>query len=171
LARTLQIRPEAGADAEGVREAVRGAFGREDEASLVDALRADGYARCSLVAVLDGRIVGHVLFSDLPILGQSSTTPALALAPVSVLPEVQRQGIGARLIEGGLDGCRKQGHRIVVVLGDPSFYRRFGFASESAARLECPFSGQPAFMALELAQGSLARVSGKVCYPPPFGIE
>ena len=165
------IRAETEADYEGVREVVCRAFGREDEAALVDALRSGGYARCSLVALCDEQVVGHVLFSELPIVGQTSPVAALALAPVAVLPNHQRQGVASRLIRQGLEECRRQGERIVVVLGHPSFYRRFGFSSELATRLESPFSGNPGFMALELVEAALAGVSGRVCYPPPFAAE
>jgi putative acetyltransferase len=154
-----------------VREVIRLAFGRDDEASLVVALRTEGAVRSSFVAENDGRIVGHVLFSELLIVGESVTVPALALAPVAVLPGYQRLGIGTRLIRHALEACQKQGHRIVVVLGHPDFYPRFGFSSELAAGLESPFSGKPSFMALELAEGALEGVSGKVRYPAAFGIS
>jgi putative acetyltransferase len=166
----LLIRIETPADQEGIRKVNRLAFGRDDEASLVDALRNGGYVRSSLVAEIDRQIVGHVLFSELPILSETATFPALALAPMAVLPEYQRQGIGSELIRRGLETCREQRHRIVIVLGHPDFYRRFGFASELARRLNSPFSGKESFMAMELVAGALNGVSGKVQYPPPFGI-
>jgi putative acetyltransferase len=167
----IRVRHETAADVDDVRDVVRLAFGRDDEAFLVDALRADGAVRCSLVAEADGRIVGHLLFTDLDIVGPASTISALALAPVAVLPEYQRQGIGSRLIERGLEICRGDGHRIVIVLGHPNFYPRFGFSAELAARLDSPFSGKPSFMAMELAPGALEGVSGRVRYSPPFGID
>jgi putative acetyltransferase len=86
-----------------------------------------------------------------------------------VLPEFQNQGIGSALVRRGLDECHKQGHRIVVVLGHPSFYPRFGFSSKLAVRLESPFPGGEVFMALELVPGALNGVAGRVQYPPPFG--
>ncbi|HEV8068645.1 MAG TPA: N-acetyltransferase [Planctomycetaceae bacterium] len=167
---TLQIRAETVADYGGVHEVIRLAFSRDDEASLVDALRGEGVVRNSFVADIDGQIVGHLLFSELLIVGESVTVPALALAPLAVLPDYQRRGIGTRLTQHGLDACQKQGHRIIVVLGHPEFYRRFGFSSELAARLDSAFSGKPSFMALELAEGALDGVSGKVRYPAAFGV-
>ena len=166
----LLTRTETPADQEGIREVNRLAFGRDDEASLVDALRNDGSVRSSLVAEVDRRIVGHVLFSELTILSEAATFPALALAPMAVLPEYQRQGIGSQLIRRGLEICREHGHRIVVVLGRPTFYRRFGFSSALARQLDSPFSGKASFMAMELVEGSLSGVSGRVQYPPPFKI-
>ena len=135
----------------------------------MDALRDGGYARLSLVAEEGGRVVGHVLFSDLPIVTQAGTLHALALAPVAVLPSRQRQGVGSLLVREGLRLCAEQGHRVVVVLGHPDYYPRFGFSARRAGRLKAPFSGA-AFMALELVPGALAGVTGEVRYPPPFGV-
>jgi putative acetyltransferase len=88
---------------------------------------------------------------------------------MAVLPERQRQGIGSLLVQQGLRSCAEAGHRIVVVLGHPGFYPRFGFSSRLAERLKAPFSG-PAFMALELVRGALDGVGGEVRYPAPFGL-
>ncbi len=135
----------------------------------MDALRSGGYARVSLVAEVDGRVVGHILFSDVPILTDGGTVPALSLAPMAVLPEHQRKGIGTALVRRGLEACRQQGHRAVVVLGHPDFYPRFGFSARLAVPLSSPFGGREAWMALELAPGALGGVTGWVRYPPPFG--
>jgi len=162
------IRPETAADHEAVRQVNRLAFGQDAEARLVDALRAGGFDRVSLVAEKDGQVIGHILFSDLPITTQHGTVTALALAPLAVLPEFQRQGIGSALIRRGFELCRERGHRIVVVLGHADFYPRFGFSPKLGERLESPYSGRPSFMATELVPGALEGVSGKVEYPPPF---
>ncbi len=164
------MRQEASMDLASIRDVNLTAFGQEDESTLVDALRAGGYARLSLVAELDDRIVGHILFSDLPIVGPEVTTMALALAPMAVRPGFQRQGIGSRLVLEGLRHCAKEGHRIVIVLGHPEFYPRFGFSAQLAEPLSAPFSGN-AFMALELVDNALAGITGEVRYPRPFGIE
>src|SRR5205823_10756103 len=121
------IRSETSADYEAIRHVNHLAFGQEDEARLVDALREGGYVRASLVAEQAGQVVGHILFSDLPILTAAGTVSALALAPLAVLPEFQNQGIGSALIRRGLAVCQEQGHQIVVVVGHPPFYPRFGF--------------------------------------------
>jgi putative acetyltransferase len=163
------IRPERAGDPIAILEVHRLAFGRDDEGRLVDSLRSGGHARASLVAERDGRIVGHVLFSDLPIATPQGTVKALALAPLAVVPSHQRLGIGSALVREGLRACREAGHAIVVVLGHPEFYPRFGFSATLAERLRSPFSG-PAFMALELVPGALEGVAGEVRYPPPFGI-
>jgi putative acetyltransferase len=166
----FNIRPEMAADHEAIRHVNRLAFGQDDEARLVDDLRVGGYIRVSLVAEQGGRMIGHILFSDLPIITEAGPINALALAPMAVLPENQNQGIGTALVRRGLEICREQGHRIVVVLGHPHFYPRFGFSSKMAANLDSPFSGQESFMALELVAGALDGVVGQVQYPPPFGV-
>jgi putative acetyltransferase len=117
-----------------------------------------------------GRVVGHILFSRVSIVTDSGTVDALSLAPMAVMPGDQRQGIGTRLVESGLDACRELGHRIVIVLGHPEFYRRFGFSADLARNLESPFGGGEAWMALELVPGALAGISGRVEYPAPFGV-
>lgn len=164
------VRAETPQDLEAIRDVNRQAFGREDEARLVDSLRDGGYARLSLVAEEGGRVAGHVLFSDLPIVMEKGTLHALALAPLAVLPTRQRQGIGSRLVREGLRACAEAGHTVVVVLGHADYYPRFGFSARLAERLRAPFSG-PSFMALELVPGALAYVTGEVRYPPPFGLE
>jgi len=161
------VRRENEADQAAIREVNRLAFGRDDEADLVDALRAGGYARVSLVAELDGRVVGHILFSELPIVTSGGIVEALALAPLSVIPSLQRRGIGSMLVEDGLRECKRAGHRIVVVLGHREYYPRFGFSEALAERLVSPYSG-PSFMALELVPSALEGIAGEVRYPPPF---
>ncbi len=93
---------------------------------------------------------------------------AEALAPMPVLPEHQRRGIGSALVWEGLRTCREAGHRIVIVLGHPKFYPRFGFSAKKAGRLSSPYSG-PAFMVAEVVSNVLQGVGGEVVYPPPFG--
>lgn len=163
------IRQESIVDHEVIRQVNRLAFGQDAEARLVDALRGGGYVRLSLVAEQASQVIGHILFSDLPIITEAGTVTALALAPMAVLPKFQNQGIGSALVRIGLDECQKQGHKIVVVLGHPHFYPRFGFSSKLASSLSSPFGGGESRMAVELVPGALAGVVGNVEYPPPFG--
>ena len=156
------IRGEAATDRGVVREIVTAAFGREDEARLVDRLRADGDAAISLVAVEEGRIVGHILFSPM-----RAPFRALALAPVAVLPARQRSGTGTALIRAGLARAETEGGEGVFVLGEPAFYRRFGFDPALAEGFRSPYSG-PYLMALALA-GKLPAASGAIAYAPAFG--
>jgi putative acetyltransferase len=145
------------------------AFGRMDEADLVDNLRAEGVVLASIVAELENRIVGHILFSRMSIETSGGSVPAVALAPMAVLPEHQRQGIGGRLIGYGLDRLRRQGEHIVIVVGHPDYYPRFGFSTEKARSLESPFPPE-AFMAMELRPGPLDQIRGKVKYAAAFGL-
>jgi putative acetyltransferase len=161
------IRPEMTTDQSAVAEVNRLAFGREDEARLVDTLRIDGYTRISLVAEVAGRIVGHILFSALSITTQEREIEALSLAPLAVISSHQRNGIGSSLLREGLTASQEAGHRIVIVLGHPEYYPRFGFSARMAERLKSRYSGT-SFMALELVPGALDGVTGEVRYPPPF---
>jgi putative acetyltransferase len=162
------IRPETTADQDAIREVNRGAFGGDDEARLVDALRKGGHARISLVAEQDGRVVGHIMFSTLAIATPGGeVVEALSLAPMAVVPAHQRKGIGSSLVGGGLRACREAGHRIVIVVGHPGFYPRFGFSAKLAEPLRSRYSG-PAFMAVELVPDALRGIAGEVRYPPPF---
>jgi putative acetyltransferase len=165
----VHVRQETPADHSAIHAVVADAFGRDEEARLVAALREGGYGRLSLVAELDGQVVGHLLFSDLPIVAEDSTVPALALAPLSVVREHQRRGIGIQLVRDGLDRLRQAGHRIVIVLGHPAYYPRFGFSAQLARQLDSPYAGD-SFMALELVEGALEGVHGEVQYAPPFSM-
>jgi putative acetyltransferase len=163
----ISIRPETSADIDAIRDIIRQAFGQEEESRLVDLLREGGYARLSLVATIDNDVVGHVMFSELSIATDNDAFPALALAPLAVTPAHQRRGIGSQLVREGLAACEDLGHRIVIVLGDPAFYSRFGFSTQRAERLRSRYSG-PHFMALELVAGALDGVHGDVFYSRPF---
>ena len=162
------VRQETHQDREAIRKVNRSAFGGDDEANLVDALREGDFVAMSLVAELDGTIVGHILFSRVEIRTSDGTVKALSLAPMAVLPGHQRQGIGCALVKAGLDSCRDFGQKIVVVLGHPGFYPKFGFSPELARSLKSPFGGGDAWMALEIEPGALDGVEGTVEYSQPF---
>jgi putative acetyltransferase len=161
------IRTETAADADAVHGVLAAAFRGDDEASLVRLLRIDGSVVASLVAVVDGDVVGHVLFSRLTIRMDAREARAVSLAPLAVLPAFERRGIGSALVREGLRVLRAQGERIVIVLGDPPYYTRFGFSPAAAERLRSHYSG-PAFMALALVPGALDDVAGDVVYSPAF---
>ncbi len=165
----IEIREETAADPPGIREVNRLAFEGEEEALLVDRLRAQDLVVASLVAVAEGRVVGHILFSRLPIETPEGVVDAVALAPMAVRPDVQRRAIGSRLVRRGLEAARQRGEAIVIVVGHPGYYPRFGFSAELARRLRGPFSGD-VFMALELTPGALDGVTGAVQYPEAFGL-
>ena len=156
-------------DYEPIRNLNRLAFGGNEEAELVDRLRSASLVVLSLVAIDNDEIVGHILFSDLPIETDQGGIDAVSLAPMAVHPKWQRQGIGSALVRQGLEICRERGKATVVVLGYPGYYPRFGFSAELAKNLDGPFSGD-AWMALELKKGALDDVKGTVRYPEAFGV-
>ena len=123
----VTVRPEVKDDLPAIDRVNREAFGREGEALIVKAVREGGEPTISLVAVADGDVVGHILFSPATISSDSREWPAIGLAPMSVLPEYQRQGIGSKLVNRGLDSCREAGYERAIVLGHASYYPRFGF--------------------------------------------
>ena len=169
----VMIRAEDAGNAQelqNIRSTIEAAFGGLEEADLVDRLRAEGDALISVVAELDKRIVGHALFSRMFIQTPGGLVSAVALAPVAVLPNHQRRGIGGRMIRYGLDWLRGRGEKIVIVVGHRDYYPRFGFSHEIARTLESPFSGE-SFMAMELSPGALDGVHGWVKYPAAFGLE
>ena len=145
------VRPERPGDIAPIRAVNSAAFGRGAEAKLVEALRQARALDASLVAERNGRIVGHVALS--PVSVQGAFMPGvLGLAPLAVHPDHQRQGIGARLVEAALAAAKAGGGKLVVVLGDPAYYRRFGFRRAKDMGLTCPWPGtEEAFQALILA--------------------
>lgn len=166
----MVIRPEAPADAWAVRRVNVDAFEGPDEAAIVERLHMEGLVLVSLVAVAGGIVVGHILFSRLPVLVSGRSVDAVALAPMAVQPASQRRGIGSALVRAGVKRCRELDERLVVVVGHPAFYPRFGFSAGLATRLRAPFSGE-SFMALELVPGAIeAFDGGHVRYPAAFGL-
>ncbi|MCI0691175.1 N-acetyltransferase [candidate division KSB1 bacterium] len=165
----VTIRPEQPKDLAGVRHVNERAFGRPNEADLVDALRAHSKAMLSLVAVQDNKIVGHILFSPMTIESEGKSFSAIGLGPMAVLPEYQRTGIGSALIDQGLEQCREAGHACVVVLGHPEYYPRFGFVPASKYGIKCEYNApDEAFMVIELRKGALRGRSGTVKYQHEF---
>jgi len=163
------VREERPEDRAAVRRVNEQAFGRAAEADLVDALRAHGKAVFSLVAVEGDQVIGHILFSPATIESDGKIFPALGLAPMAVLPERQKCGIGSLLVKTSLDECRRAGHECVVVLGHPEYYPRFGFAPASQYGIRCEYDvPDEVFMALELREGALQGRAGTAKYQPEF---
>ena len=159
------IREEQAGDIDGIREVELLAFGRPEEADLVDALRAHGKVTLSLVAKDGGQIVGHVMFTP----GRIGETPVEALAPVAVRPGRHGQGIGSALIRAGLERMRQSGHKVVIVEGNPKYYLRFGFLDATPLGITCEFNPPPGcFMVQALAGGALVGVQGTAQYAEEF---
>jgi putative acetyltransferase len=163
------IRPEEPGDAAAIRDVVAAAFGRSQEADLVERLRNDGELVLALVAEEDGVITGHVAFSRLRIERDGTRLPGIALAPVAVLPSRQRKGTARALIGAGHLRLKALGEKIVFVLGDPDYYQRFGFSRDIAAAFKCIYQGDY-LQALRLSPD--APEAGEVIYAAAFaGLE
>jgi putative acetyltransferase len=165
----LVIRPECTADVAAIRAVHLAAFPTPAEADLVDRLRAGGKARISLVAEEDGRVVGQILFSPVAIVADDGDVMGLGLAPLAVLPQCQRRGIGSRLVCEGLAECRRQQQPFVVVLGHPEYYPRFGFERAGPRGIRNEYNADDAFMVLPLQPGALP-VSGLATYSDEFAV-
>ncbi len=168
---TVGIRAEKPEDAEAIRRLNDLAFGQPDEAELVDALRSSPRfdPELSLVFDIDGKIVGHILFSQGEIKTESGPVPIVILAPMSVDPDHRDRGIGGRLITRGLEACREKGHTACVLVGHSGYYPQFGFRRASEYGIESPFPvPDEAFMAIELVDGALENAQGMLVYPSAF---
>ena len=166
---TPTIREERPGDFDEVHTIHAAAFGRELEAKLADDLRPIADPLVSLVAELDGRIVGHIIGTPVTVDGYAPPVPAMAFGPLGVVPEHQRDGIGGALMRAAIEACRALGVPFVVLLGHPEYYPRFGF--RPAFDYGLTFAGQqphPAAMALELKSGAMTGLCGEIHYLPPF---
>src|SRR5258708_2974777 len=163
------IRPEQSADVEPVRELLLAAFARDAEARLVDRLRASGKITLALVAEGKERILGHAMFSKIALDAEGSEVDALALAPLAVLPAFQRLGIGSALVSAGLERCRLERRSRVLVVGDPVYYARFGFAPAARFGLKCPFPvAENFFVGFSYEPWAFAGAPVTVRYGPEF---
>jgi len=164
----IEIRDEKPGDVGPIWNVNKPAFGRVGEAALVDRLRQAGKIAVSLVAWMDVYAVGHILFTPVQI--ENCPAPAVGLGPMAVLPNFQRRGFGGRLIRAGLKRCREKGYGLVVVLGHPDYYPKFGFVPAGQYGLKCEFDAPPeAFMVRGLIPGVLEQTSGLVKYAKEFG--
>lgn len=164
------IREETPEDIPGVRRVEELAFGRPDEANIVDGIRARGGGALSFVAVEGEAIVGHVLFSPVTISTEEKGVGGVGMGPVAVLPSHQKVGVGSMLCHTGLVKLAEQGHKIAVVLGHPEYYPRFGFNPAEDYGIRCKWDVPPgALMVKELQPDALEGVRGLVEYAPEFG--
>ncbi|BEM65790.1 N-acetyltransferase [Serratia nevei] len=164
----MLIRVEIPVDAAGIDALLRRAFGRDDEADLVQQLREDGLLTLGVVATDDeGGVVGYAAFSPVDVAGEDRQW--VALAPLAVDESLRRQGLAEKLVYEGLDSLNEFSYAAVVVLGDPVYYGRFGFKPAAAYGLHCRWPDtESAFQVYPLAEDALNGVSGEVAFSAPF---
>ena len=163
----VEIREEQADDIAAIRDVNRRAFGQEQEGNIVDALRSNGAAMLSLVATLNGRVVGHIMFSPITV----GELTGAALAPMAVLPEYQRQGVGSKLIEAGTQKLTDAGCPFIIVLGHADYYPRFGFKPARTLGIKCEWEvPDEAFMVLVLDREKMQGVSGLAKYRQEFSM-
>jgi putative acetyltransferase len=166
----FEVRHEREEDQPAVHKINEIAFGQPDEADLVDALRKNARPYISLVAVEQGVVLGHILFSPVTIESKDKIHTVMGLAPMAVVPERQRQGIGSFLVREGLKECLRIGHPVVVVLGHADYYPRFGFVRAKGKGITCEYDvPEELFMVAELTPGALSNICGLAKYHPEFG--
>jgi len=172
------IRKEKPADYNQVIQLTEKAFetleiSDHNEGKLVDKLRkAPTFVEeLSLVAEIDRQVIGHILFTPITIDNGEQQFQSLVLAPVSVLPEYQKMGVGGQLIRAGHQKAKELGFHSSILLGHPDYYPRFGYnpASTWGIKTHIPLPSDDVFMAVELTKGALSKVSGMVIFPPEFG--
>jgi putative acetyltransferase len=164
----VAVRPEEPPDREGVRDVLKGAFGPgSPEADLVDALRTAGehVPELCLVAVDGKHVVGHVFFSRARI---ASGEAILALAPMAVRADRQRRGIGSKLMAEGLERAAATEYPLVVLLGHPEYYPRFGFEPAGGFGVDAPWKVPPEAWMVRPLPAYRPDVRGLVTYPPAF---
>ena len=171
------LRAEEPEDIDGVRRVVEAAFDQPDEAQIVDRLRADGDLVMSHLADRKHEIIAHVAFSPAQVIdeaGEAREVPGglLALAPMAVLPEYQKQKVGGGLLQSALMRLERQGVGAIVVLGHPEYYPRFGFTPASALGLRCPFDAPDEAFLLRVFRDDLPSdaFQGTVRWAPAFGM-
>jgi putative acetyltransferase len=164
----MRVRAEKEADKVAIQALTDAAFGTPAESGLVAAVRVQARPVISLVADDGVAIVGHIMFSPVALPGYPELR-IMGLAPMAVLPEQQRKGIGSVLVRTGLERCRRLGFGAVVVLGHPEYYPRFGFSPAARFGLGCDYRvPEEAFMAMELQPGYLHDAAGTIKYHAAF---
>ena len=165
----MNIRSRTPSDDQAIAELNRLAFKQHNEAKLVESIRqSDRYIpELELVAELDCGVIGHILFSYIDLDGQENLR-VIALAPMAVRPEFQGQGFGSALVRVGLETASSLGESMVIVLGSPLFYSRFGFEPSLIYGIESPFEVPQEFFQVKPLKNYQERYRGKVIYPAAF---
>ena len=164
------IRDEESRDTEAIRELLEAAFESPIEAAIVDKLRLTCEERVSLVAINDDSVVGHILFTPVTIETAKREVRGFGLAPMAVLPDFQRSGIGSTLVRAGIERLQQANCPFVVVVGHPAYYPRFGFVPASQYGVRCEWGGVPddAFMIRVLQPSVVPTLAGLARYRPEF---
>lgn len=176
LENALNIRPESEKDLTTLRQLIQDAFdpmpfSTGKEWQLVESIRSsDGYVpELALVAEYEGEIVGHIMVSEVAIDSKISMIPALILSPVSVLPRFQRKGVGQALCRKAVEEAKKTDYPVMIVIGDPNYYSRFGFQPAVPQGVYLPFGFEEEYLQMTpLKEGALEKVSGAIQFPPWF---
>ncbi len=165
----IKIRQEKPEDIPQIYAVIEKAFKRDAEAKLADKLRQACADHLSLVAEVDGTVVGHIMFTPV-LVKNGKTIPGMGLAPMSVLPSKQRKGIGKLLVKSGVDILREKGCPFIIVLGHPDYYPRFGFQPASRFNIKSQWEEVPdeAFMILVLDDNALQGASGTATFREEF---
>ncbi len=171
----IEIRPERQGDEEAIAEVNRLAFDGEEEVGIIAGIRGSEFfiPELSLVAESDGRIIGHIMFSLINLIRFDQPAEAiLSLAPMAVEPEEQKKGTGSALVRAGMEIARELGHRIVIVIGHPGYYPRFGFEKARIHGYEIGIDvPDDVFMVAGLQPGALQESGGMVQFSPPFNMS
>ena len=161
----ISVREERTWDLDGIRAVNKRAFGQDQEADIVDALRSNGAASLSLVATVDSLVAGHIMYSPVDI----GPLEGIGLGPVAVLPDYQRRGIGSVLVKTGNRRLELARCPFIVVLGHPTFYPRFGFRPASTLGVSCEWDvPDDVFQILVFDPVRMAGVSGVARYRREF---
>jgi putative acetyltransferase len=165
----INIRSETNRDINGIYHVNEQAFNRKTEADLVDNLRINKAITLSLIAEVEEKIIGHILFSPVIVQPDQSDYNSVTLAPLAVLPAYQHKGIGSQLIRTGLKECRLLGHDFVFLVGHSEYYPRFGFIQAKSKGFECEFEApDEAWMLIQLDKKTSIQTGGTVYFRTEF---
>jgi len=168
----IMIRQEQPQDITAIREVNTEAFGQPEEANIVDRLRQNCSDLLSLVAIIQDRVVGHILFSPVRIECENRIVHGMALGPMAVLPQDQRQGIGSELVRTGISRMESRRCPFVILVGHAQYYPRFGFEPASRRGIRCEWEvPDEAFMILVLSEPEMRGVAGLARYRSEFAGE
>lgn len=166
---SIQIRPEKSSDYPLITQINEQAFGRPNEARLIELIRQSQHyiPELSFVAEDQGTVVGHILLSWIDLVGEK-TYPVLGLAPLAVQPAFQKQGIGSQLVQVSLNQAELRGDSLVIVLGEPNFYSKFGFQPSVNYQIQSPFPIPSEYFMVKPLKNHQNFYQGTVVYPSFF---